>query len=97
MLNSTRDAGQPELFNLGVGELVDGEANAIMYHGFILDGCLSAGLDAAIGKMSLGQRCEIEIDAPFHYGKLGWAPMVPEECTLVYSVELLAFDEPLTQ
>lgn len=58
---------------------------------------MCAGLDAAIGKMSLGQHCSIEVDAPFHYGKHGWAPMVPEGCTLVYSVELLAFDDPQVQ
>ena len=47
--------------------------------------------------MTLGQRCIIEVDSKFHYGEHGWAPMVAENSTLVYDVELLAFDDPQAQ
>ncbi len=56
-----------------------------------------AGVELAIGSMTLGQRCQIEVDAPFHYGEAGWQPMVADGATLVYDIELLAFDDPEVQ
>jgi FK506-binding protein 1 len=55
-------------------------------------GQLIQGLDDAIGRISKGTKCLLEIPPNRAYGARGFPPMIPPNATLEYEIELLAIE-----
>jgi len=51
------------------------------------------GFDAAVAKMSLGQKMEIRLPPSYGYGAQGYDPIIPPNATLIYQIELLDFTD----
>lgn len=47
------------------------------------------GWDEGVAKMSKGQRAKLTIPSDYGYGALGYPPVIPQNATLIFDVELL--------
>ncbi|AET40747.1 peptidylprolyl isomerase FPR1 Ecym_6372 [Eremothecium cymbalariae DBVPG len=47
------------------------------------------GWDAAIPKLSVGEKARLRIPGPYAYGSRGFPGLIPPDATLIFDVELL--------
>jgi FKBP-type peptidyl-prolyl cis-trans isomerase len=47
------------------------------------------GWDEGVAQMSKGQRAKLTISSDYGYGALGYPPVIPQNATLFFDVELL--------
>lgn len=53
------------------------------------------GWEMLITTMSLGERCDLVIPPEFAYGEAGMPPVIPENATLTFDVELMDIGRPM--
>lgn len=95
-IDSTRHRRQPELVRVGVGQLVDGAVPSLTDAVCVPEHCshpFPTGLDAALPKMSLGERALVKVPCDFAFGSAGLPPLVAAGEAVTFDVELLAVGE----
>lgn len=53
---------------------------------------LIRAFELLIPRMSIGQIIELTAQPQYAYGVAGFPPVVPSNATLIYEIELIAFD-----
>ena len=57
------------------------------------DGRVIAGWDIGVTKLKKGSKATLTIPPHYAYGRAGRPPVIPEDATLVFEMEILDFEE----